>query len=453
MTSVDRSSDSLLKTYLIFLGPMIVSNILQALSGTINNVYLGQMLGVGAMAAASAFFPLLFFCISFILGVGGGASVLIGQAYGARDFEKLKAVAGTALAVTLMLGLVIAVLGGLFTSELLIAIGTPADILADATAYARVMLIAMPAMFTFLLFTSMLRGVSDTLTPLLALGLSTLVGLLVTPALIKGWLGLPRLGVVSAAAAAVVSLIISLVWLAVHLRHRRNPLAPDADFLRHIRVEPRLLKAVLRIGLPMGVNLVMISLAEVAVLSLVNGFGSSATAAYGAVNQILNYVQFPALSISIAASILGAQAIGRGRADQLGPITRTGIQLNLVITGTMVAVAYLFSRPVIGWFITDEPVREMAQNLLHIILWSTLIFGCATLVAAVMRASGTVLIPTAISILCLTFVEVPVAWWLSRRMGIDGIWWAYPIAFTAMLVLQIVYYRTVWMKRPKERLI
>ena len=125
----------------------------------------------------------------------------------------------------------------------------------------------------------------------------------------------------------------------------------------------------------------------VAVLSLVNGFGSSATAAYGAVNQILNYVQFPALSISIAASILGAQAIGRGRADQLGPITRTGIQLNLVITGTMVAVAYLFSRPVIGWFITDEPVREMAQNLLHIILWSTLIFGCATLVAAVMRAS------------------------------------------------------------------
>ena len=119
----------------------------------------------------------------------------------------------------------------------------------------------------------------------------------------------------------------------------------------------------------------------------------------------------------------------------------------------LVSAAYLFSRPVIGLFITDPKVLELAQTLLHIILWSTVVFGCATVISSVMRSSGTVLIPTAISILCLALIEVPAAWFLSRRIGINGIWYAYPIAFISMLVLQLIYYKAVWMKKPKERLI
>ena len=87
------------KAYLAFLVPMIISNILQALSGTVNNIYLGQMLGVKAMAAVSAFFPVLFFLIAFMIGLGSGASVLIGQAWGAKNPERVRAITGTTLNV------------------------------------------------------------------------------------------------------------------------------------------------------------------------------------------------------------------------------------------------------------------------------------------------------------------------------------------------------------------
>jgi putative MATE family efflux protein len=440
------------KAFLVFLGPMMASNILQGLSGTINNVYLGQMLGVSAMASVSAFFPVMFFFIAFVIGLGAGASVLIGQAWGAQEPDRVKAIAGTALSVGLLAGLAVAVFGGTFTGRLLTLLGTPADILPGSIAYARVMLIAMPGLFVFLLVTSMMRGVGDTLTPLLALLLSTAVGLVVTPALIRGWGGLPQLGVASGAWGAVLSFTVALAWLAWYLRRKGHALAPDARFLQHMKIDRAILGKVLRIGLPTGMQMVIVSLAEVAVLFLVNRFGSDATAAYGAVNQIVAYVQFPAISIAITASILGAHAIGAGHAERLGTIARTAIMLNLVVTGGLVLLAYLFSRSIIGLFITSAPVIETAQTLLHIMLWSTVIFGMSAAISGVMRASGSVLVPTAISITAILAIEVPVAWLLSRSIGLNGIWVAYPVAFTAMLVMQTAYYRLVWQHKPIRRL-
>jgi Na+-driven multidrug efflux pump len=171
------------------------------------------------------------------------------------------------------------------------------------------------------------------------------------------------------------------------------------------------------------------------------------------VNQIVNYVQFPAISIAITCSILGAQAIGAGKPDRLGAITRTGLLMNLVLTGTMVLIGYALSRVIIRLFIADEAVVDIAQNLLHVMLWSFLLMGSSGALSGIMRASGSVLVPTAISILCIALVEVPVAYFLSKSMGLSGIWFAYPAAFTAMLTLQTLYYRLVWVKKPKVRLI
>ncbi|QDL39741.1 MATE family efflux transporter [Rhodoferax sediminis] len=431
---------------------MMLANILQALSGTINNVYLGQMLGVGAMASVSAFFPILFFFISFMIGLGAGASVLIGQAWGAREVERVKAIAGTTLSVGIGAGLLVAVFGGAFTGPMLTLLGTPADILPGATSYARIMLIAAPGIFVFLLATSMMRGVSDTVTPLLTLLISTAIGLVLTPALIRGWGGLPMMGVASGAWASVASYSVALLWLGWYMLKRQHPLAPDAVFLHHMKIDRAILARVLRIGLPTAVQMITISLAEVAVLFLVNRFGSDATAAYGAVNQVVAYVQFPAISIAITASILGAQAIGAGRINTLGAIARTGILMNLVITGALVVLAYLFSRTIVGFFITSAPVVEVAQTLLHIMLWSSIVFGMSAVLSGLMRASGSVLVPTAISMFAILAIEVPVAWGLSHRIGLNGIWMAYPVAFLAMLAMQTSYYRLVWRKRPIRRL-
>lgn len=443
---------ALWKGYLAFLVPMIISNILQALSGTINNIYLGQMLGVKAMAAVSAYFPLLFFFISFMIGLGSGASVLIGQAWGAKEADRVRAITGTTIMLGLCLGLVVAVLGGLFTQPMLRQLGTPEDILPDATAYARISMVAAPGIFLFLLITSMLRGVGDTQTPLKTLIISTVVGLVVTPALIAGWLGLPRLGVTSAAWASVLSFLLALAWTAWHLVRVNHPMAPNGAMLPHWRIDRSIALKVVRIGLPTALTMVTISLSELAVLFLVNRFGSQATAAFGAVNQIVSYVEFPAFSIAITASILGAQAIGAGRIHHLGPIVRTGIVMNVLLTGALVVLGYVFSRSILGLFITDAAVLELAQTLLHTMLWSCVLLGMSMVLSGMMRASGVVWWPTAISMFGIGLVQVPVAWLLSLHYGLNGIWIGYPAAFAVMLILQAAYYQLVWRHKTIRRL-
>jgi Na+-driven multidrug efflux pump len=104
-------------------------------------------------------------------------------------------------------------------------------------------------------------------------------------------------------------------------------------------------------------------------------------------------------------------------------------------------------------FITSEPVVELAQSLLHIMLWSSVVFGFASVVSGVMRASGTVLMPLLISIFCIAGIEVPSAYALAARFGIKGVWMAYPIAFVSMLILQTAFYQLVWKKSKIKRLV
>ena len=441
------------QAFLVFVAPMMVSNILQSLFGTINNIYLGQLIGVNALAAASAAFPLMFLFVAFVIGLGAGASILIGQAWGAGQRDKVKEIAAAALLATLVIGITISVFGGLFTRQLMIALATPANILDQATDYARIMMLGMPLTFAFLLSTSLLRGVGDTVTPLLGLAISTVLGLIITPALILGWTGLPPLGVTSAAIASAISTAVGMAWFVIHLIRRNHPLAPDAAMLRHLHVDLSLLGRILRLGIPTAIQIVTMSLAELALLGIVNGFGSDATAAYGAVNQVIGYAQFPAISIAISASVFGAQAIGRGDVARLGAIVRTALLLNLVLTGGLVALIYLFSRTVMGFFITDTAVLDLSQHLLHIVLWSSIVFGMAGIFSGTMRASGTVFVPTLLSVLAIALIEVPSAIVLSRHFGVTGVWYAWPITFCVMLLLQASDYRFVWRKKTITRLV
>jgi putative MATE family efflux protein len=439
------------KTFLRFLVPLMLSNALQSLFGTVSNVYLGQMIGVDALAAASVFFPVIFFLFAFVMGLSTGATVLIGQAFGAGEHGRIKSVAGTTLAVGMLLSIPIALVGGVFSRQLMIALATPADILDQAGAYARIMLLTMPLGFVFMLMTAMIRGVGDALTPLLALALSTAIGLILTPMLIRGSFGLPAVGITSPAWAGAISNALTLIVLAVYLRRTKHALAPDAALLRHLRLDRAMLGKILGIGLPSAIGMVAMAIAELVLLGLVNGFGSRATAAYGAVNQVMGYTQFTAMSISIAVSILGAQAVGGGNRTRLDGIVRTGLAFNLVLTGGLVALIYLAPRAVLGLFITDGAVLDLAKELLFIALWSSVPFGMATVFSGAMRAAGVALTPMLLAIFAIVAIELPSAVILSRTIGLEGVWAAYPIVFCAMFVLQMGYYVLVWRRRAIRR--
>ena len=442
-------SRPLWQRFALFLVPLMASNILQALSGTINSIYVGQLIGVEALAATATFFPIMFFLMSFIIGLSAGSTILIGQAWGARNIDKVKQVAGTTLITTLALGLLVAIVGGIWTEQIITVLGAPDNIRPLAVGYARIVLLGMPAFFLFLVVTSVLRGVGDTVTPLFSLIMSMVVSLLVTPALILGWLGLPQLGVDAAAFAMIAGFLTVLVFLFTYMRARNMPLAPDGVLLAAmLKPDFKLLGLILKLGVPAGLQMVISSIAGIVVVGLVNRFGSDATAAYGALGQVMSYVQFPAMSIGIAASIFAAQAIGARQLQQLGAITRTALVLNLVITGGLIVLAYLFSQHLVALFITVPEVIELTETLLHVVLWSILCFGGSVVFSGVMRASGTVYAPMLLSLACILCIELPGAIVLSQTsLGLTGIWVAYAASFTMMLVLQASWYHFVWKKK------
>jgi putative MATE family efflux protein len=439
----------------LFLIPLMLSNLLQSLGQTANSIYLGRLVGVDALAAVSAIFPIVFFLISFLIGLGAGSSVLIGQAFGARDEEKVKEIAGTTLALTVVIGIVVGTLGGLFAETLLRALGTPANVLPASASYARITFFSIPLLFTYLTYTTFLRGTGDTRTPFYILILSTALTFALTPAFIVGFAGIPALGTNGAAVGNIVSNGISLLVLIAYLGIVKHPLAFDGRMVANLRLRPHIVATICRIGIPTSINLVMVSLSEIAVLSFVNHFGSTALAAYGAVNQIVSYVQFPAISIGIAASIFGAQSIGAGRTERIPRIVRSAVVLNYAIEGTLIAIVYVFGRAAIALFVKSPETVDIAHTLLSITLWSYALFGNARIISAIMVSSGTVIWPTLISVLSIWLVEVPVAYYLSQRtsLGLDGVWYGYPAAFIAGLAFQLLYYYLVWKRKPLVRLV
>jgi putative MATE family efflux protein len=441
------------QTFLVFLVPLMIANILQSASQTFAYIFLGRMIGVQALAAVSAVFPVVFLLFSFLIGIASGSTVLIGQAFGARDEHRVKKVAGTVLGATMTFAAFVMVVGYFVSPWMLKALGTPASILPQSDAYTRVIFLTAPVLFPYLVYTTFLRGTGDSQTPLRFLVLGILLSLLFTPMFIQGWLGVPKLGVVSAAVSGMLSNGISFAAMLALLGRRKHPLRFDAEMAHDMIFDTRILWTVIRIGVPTGIQVIMVSLAEVAVISFVNRFGATATAAYGAVNQIVSYVQFPAMSIGIAASIFGAQCIGARRQDKLGSVIHSAVALNYVIGGILIVICYVFAKEILGLFITDDTTLEIARGLLFITLWSYLLFGNSAVLSGVMRSSGTVLVPTLNGVLGIWLVEVPVAYLLMQHLGLRGIWIGYPAYYAAALCAQFIYYEFFWKKKTHERLV
>lgn len=450
--SIFDESRPMWRLFLVFLIPLMLSNALQSASQTVASIYLGRLIGVNALAAVSAVFPILFLLISFIIGLSSGSTVLIGQAFGAKNPHAMKRVAATTLTVSIALGVVLGLIGALATRPMLELVRTPPTILGDSVVYARILFASLPIFFPYIAYTTFLRGIGDSKTPFYFLFISTAITIVLTPALILGWLGV-HWGVESAAVAGVVANTAAFFSLLIYLNVISHPLRFDGEMLRDLGIDWRIFATVVRIGVPTGIQVITVALAEIAVISFVNHFGARATAAYGAVNQIVGYVQFPAISIGITASIFGAQCIGARREDKLQSVVHSGVALNYAVGGILIGLCYAFAWNILGWFITEQNTLDIAHTLLMITLWSYLLFGNSAVLSGVMRSSGTVFWPTAISIFAILAVEVPAAYVLMHRFGLDGVWMGYPAAFIASVCLQFVYYAIVWRKKTHERLI
>jgi len=438
---------------LLFLIPMLLTNVLQSGSQLASTIYVGRLIGVSALGAMSIIAPIFILLIALPFGLASGSSVMIGQAFGARDMPRVKKVAGTTLGASLGLGVLIGLIGYFGTPGLLHIFGTPVSLVPMADAYARIIFLACPVFFPYLAYTTSLRGTADAQTPFYFLIFSTVLALLLVPVGILGWFGVPALGITGAALGGMLAQAIAFVALIFYLRAKDHPLKFDSEMARDMLVDTKLLWQVVRIGVPTSIQIMSVGLAEAVLVSFVNRYGASAAAAYGAVNQIVGYVQFPAMSVGIGASIFGAQCIGAKREDLLNSVVRSGVALNYAVAGFVIGLCYLFATQILGWFITDPATVVIAHGLLMITLWSYLLFGNSAVLSGVMRGSGTVLWPTINGIFAILCVEVPSAFLLMQHYHLPGIWMGYPISFAVVLALQFQYYHRFWKPRIHARLI
>lgn len=429
------------KTLFFFSLPMLLGNVLQTLNGTINSIWVGKFLGEAALTAASNGNIILFFLISSIFGVTMAATILIGQSIGAKDIAKAKRVVGTSAVFFLLLALVIGVAGILLSPSILTALNTPAESLEMAIIYTMIIFSGIPFMFGFNYIMTVLRGSGDSKTPFYFLILCVVLDVALNPVFIFGLGPVPELGIGGSALATVIANLISFICMMIYLYRMKYFLRITKDELHLLRMDYGIIWTLIRKGVPMGLQMIVVTTSAIMLMYLVNSFGVDAAAAYTAANNLSSYVQMPAMALGAAVSSFAAQNIGARRWDRVHRTTWIGVLFNLLMTGGLVVVIHIFNREALLLFLPSSgQALEIGMRINEITLWSFVLFGVMNVITGVVRSTGAVIVPLLITTLALWGIRIPLAYLLVDDFGLNAVWWSFPIGFAVAMTAGILYY-------------
>jgi len=427
---------------LVFAIPILVGNILQSLDGSVNSVWIGRFLGEAALTASSNANTVLFLLLGAMFGASMAATILIGQYLGARRVHDAKRVVGTSTSFSIVVSIAMGGLGWVICGPLLRAMHTPAAAMPLAIAYMRVIFLALPFLVLYIFTTSVLRGAGDSKTPLYFLILNVVLDIALNPLLIFGLGPIPRLGIAGSALATLLAQAISLVTLIAYLYRRKDPLCLHGNELKLLRVDWTIVATLITKGVPMALQMIVVSLSMVLMITLVNRFGIDTTAAFGAAFQVWNYVQMPSFAIGMAVSSMVAQNIGARKWDRVASTARLGVLYQLVLTTSLVVLIELLNTRALGLFLpAGSAALGIAVHLNRIGAWSFVFFGISLVLFGVVRANGAVVAPLLILMLALLGVRFPLALTLLDRWKADAIWWSFPISSLVAVLLAMAYYR------------
>ena len=434
---------------LAFAVPTLFSSVLQSLQGSINTIWVGRFLGEGALAATSNANMILFLTLSFVFGFGMAGTILVGQAYGRRDMDQVRRVIGTTIGGFFFVSVVFGLLGWFFSPQLLGVMGLPPEAMASALAYTRVIFLAIPLVMLTVVLSMSLRGAGDALTPLWVMIAMVVIDCGLNPLLILGVGPFPKLGIAGSATATVVANAVGLIGMLSVIYIRDLPVRLRGHEFAYLKPDPALVKRIMAMGLPMGLQMIVLSVAGLAMLGMVNREGVDTTAAFGVALQLWTYIQMPSMALGAAVSAMAAQNIGAGKWDRVGRITVSGVTYNLLITGTLVAVLAIADRPALALFIGgDSPALPIAQHIQLIVTWSFVMAGVAMTLFGTMRANGSVWWPLIILGVTQLPIRLGIALATYGWLHADAIWISYPISSTlSMLAAVAVYRQGGWKKR------
>jgi putative MATE family efflux protein len=421
--------------------PMLLGNVFQQLYNVVDSVIVGNFIGKEALAAVGASFPIIFLFLSLIIGIASGSTIVIAQYFGAKDIEKVKRTINTLFIFLFFASIIASIISIYFSEDIFRLLRLPEEIIPQATTYFNIFMGGVVVSFGFNGTSAILRGLGDSKTPLYFLIISTFIniGLDLLFVLVFKW------GIAGVAIATVLAQGGAFFTAVIYL-NRTHKIIRFA--FKDLKFDKIIFKKSIKIGLPTGLQQSFVAAGMMALISIVNGFGTNVIAAYSVAARIDSLASLAGMNFAAALATFTGQNIGAKKIDRVKAGLIATLKMSSVVSILVSAVVLIFGHFIMDLFTNDPEVIRIGKEYLTIVGAFYIVFTGMFIIAGVMRGAGDTVIPMFISLIALWVVRIPGAWILSKRFDEIGIWWAIPLGWFVGLLLSFIYYLTGnWKKK------
>jgi putative MATE family efflux protein len=418
-----------------FAAPMLLGNVFQQLFSVIDAVVVGNYIGKEALAAVGASFPIIFMMVSLIIGLVMGTTVVIAQFFGAKDFVRVKRAIDTMYVYSAIAGVIATAAGLLLAEPMLRLLGLPEEIMPQAVLYLRIYFSGIIIFFGYNGTSAVLRGLGDSKTPLYFLIIATVANII----LVLLFVGVFKWGIAGAAYATLLANSIAFI-LAIYWLNKTHKLIRIA--IKGLHFDRQIFRQSIQIGLPTGIQQTFVALGNLALMGIVNTFGTNVIAGYSVASRLDSLAMIPAMSFSQALSTFVGQNIGANKIERIRTGLISTVKMSGAITVVTTTIIVLWGHLIMNLFTTDSEVIRIGDQYLTIVSIFYILFTLMFIYTGIMRGAGDTLIPMFFTLISLWIIRIPLAYFLAHRIGAEGIWWAIPAGWFIGLSLAFLYYKT-----------
>ncbi|MFQ8662977.1 MAG: MATE family efflux transporter [Lachnospiraceae bacterium] len=433
--STVMTEGSIWKKILFFSIPLILGNLFQQLYNTVDSIIVGNYIGSEALAAVGSSGSLINLLIGFCIGASAGAGVVIAQFYGAQDREGVRKAVHTTIAIAIAAGAVLTVVGIVATPILLKVMGTPQEVFDQASIYLKVYFGGILFSVVYNMSAGILNAVGNSKRSLVYLMIAATSNIFLDLLFVV----VLKMGIVGVAIATDISQLLSCIFIILFLVRSEDVYRVK---LKDIRCYDNLLGKILKIGLPTGVQNIVISLSNVIVQSSVNSFGAVAMAGFAAYIKVDGFNILPVLSFSMAATTFVGQNVGAGRLDRVKKGMYVSVAMGIIYTVCTGILLLTFAPQVIGVFTQNGKVVEYGVYIMKFFCPFYWMLGILHILAGTIRGTGKTMQAMVVFLFSLCIFRVLWIWGaMSVSHKIGGVMLGYPLSWLVGLVMILIY---VW---------
>lgn len=412
-----------------FAFPLLLGNLFQQLYNAVDSLVVGNFCGNEALAAVSSSGSMQHLLIGFFQGVFIGASVIISRCFGAKDEEGVDEAIHTTVIFSLAAGVVLTILGVIFTPMILLWMGTPENVLPNSVTYFRIYCMGLSGMVLYNTTNGIFNALGDSKHPLYYLIISSVANVLLDLLFVGAF----RWGVAGAALATAMGQFLSAILGLLHLMSGRFVVQIK---LSKLRVKGSVLKEVFLLGLPSGVQNSVNAIANLVVQSNINAFGDLAMGGCGSYSKIQSFVFLPVLSMSLALTTFVGQNMGANRPERVKLGIRQGMWISIVLAQIFGIFVFVFAPQLVGLFSKDPSVVAFGVQQAKVESLFFFLLAVTHACAGILRGAGKTMIPMAVTlgawcVLRIVYIEA-----LVRIIkNIYVVFSAYPVTWITSSIL------------------